>query len=175
MSSNANPIFKNTVDIELTDISVSSSKQQVIYLPDSVLSLTIDAISVKMDSGTSSDSDIQIAEDSSFSTIYHSTTGMDLDTTDPTPINPDYTIDSVVDNKFYVKVTQNTGTTLSVTVTLTLVNELAGGDTLTYYEQSGEPTLSADGEMAKWRDTDDDKIYLVIRRGTGDNVLVELD
>jgi hypothetical protein len=175
MTSNANPIFKSPIKLSLTDITVSSSKQQVVYLPDDVSSFTIDAISVKMDSGTSSDSDVQIAEDSSFTTIYHSTTGMDLDTTDPTSIDPDYTVDTVVDRKFYVKVTQNAGTTLSVTITLTLVHELTGGDTLTYYEQSSEPTLSENGEMAKWRDTDDDKVYLLIRRGSGDNVGVELD
>lgn len=43
------------------------------------------------------------------------------------------------------------------------------------YEQAAEPTLSDDGVMAIWKDTDDsNRIYLVYRRGSGDQVKVEL-
>jgi len=43
------------------------------------------------------------------------------------------------------------------------------------YSQNSEPTLSADSKMAIWIDTDDsNKVYLLFRRGTGDQVAVEL-
>jgi hypothetical protein len=43
------------------------------------------------------------------------------------------------------------------------------------YSQNGEPTLSADNNMAIWIDTDDsNRVYLLFRRGTGDQVAVEL-
>lgn len=43
------------------------------------------------------------------------------------------------------------------------------------YGQTGEPTLSENEKMAIWKDTgDSDRIYLLFRRGDGDNVLVEL-
>lgn len=43
------------------------------------------------------------------------------------------------------------------------------------YEQDDEPILSADGNAAIWIDSDDsDRVYLVYRRGTGDQVKVEL-
>ncbi len=43
------------------------------------------------------------------------------------------------------------------------------------YSQDGEPTLDADNKAAFWIDTNDsDRVYLVFRRGTGDQVKVEL-
>ena len=43
------------------------------------------------------------------------------------------------------------------------------------YSQTTEPTLSADSKMAMWIDTDDaNKVYLIFRRGTSDQVKVEL-
>jgi len=43
------------------------------------------------------------------------------------------------------------------------------------YSQNSEPALSADSKMAIWIDTDDsNRVYLVFRRGTGDQVAVEL-
>ena len=44
-----------------------------------------------------------------------------------------------------------------------------------YYEQATEPVINSNGFMAMWKDTDDsNRIYLVFRRGDGDNVKVEL-
>lgn len=43
------------------------------------------------------------------------------------------------------------------------------------YEQDEVPILAADNNMALWKDTNDGgKIYLIFRRGTGDQVAVEL-
>jgi len=43
------------------------------------------------------------------------------------------------------------------------------------YSQNSEPTLSADNTLAIWIDTDDsNRVYLLYRRGTGDQVAVEL-
>ena len=43
------------------------------------------------------------------------------------------------------------------------------------YSQAAEPVLSIEHELAIWIDTDDsDKVYLVYRRGAGDQVMVEL-
>lgn len=42
------------------------------------------------------------------------------------------------------------------------------------YRQATMPTLSENGGAAIWQDTDDDKTYLVYRRGDGDQVSVEL-
>jgi len=47
--------------------------------------------------------------------------------------------------------------------------------TIKLYSQNAEPTLDADGKAALWKDTDDsDKIYLVFRRGSGDQVKIQL-
>lgn len=46
---------------------------------------------------------------------------------------------------------------------------------LLLYSQDAEPSLSADGYGALWMDTNDsNRIYLVFRRGSGDQVMVEL-
>jgi hypothetical protein len=43
------------------------------------------------------------------------------------------------------------------------------------YSQDAEPALSADQKLAIWIDTDDsNRVYLVFRRGAGDQVSVEL-
>jgi hypothetical protein len=43
------------------------------------------------------------------------------------------------------------------------------------YSQNSEPTLAADNNLAIWIDTDDsNRVYLLYRRGTGDQVAVEL-
>jgi hypothetical protein len=43
------------------------------------------------------------------------------------------------------------------------------------YSQNDEPTLAADNNLAIWIDTDDsNRVYLLYRRGTGDQVAVEL-
>jgi len=43
------------------------------------------------------------------------------------------------------------------------------------YTQAAEPTLSADNKAAIWIDSDDsNRVYLVFRRGIGDQVKVEL-
>lgn len=43
------------------------------------------------------------------------------------------------------------------------------------YEQATEPTLTADDYVAIWKDTNDsNRIYLIFRRGSGDQVRVEL-
>lgn len=40
--------------------------------------------------------------------------------------------------------------------------------------QAAEPTLSEDGQMVVWIDSDDsNRVYLVFRRGSGDQVKVE--
>ena len=50
-------------------------------------------------------------------------------------------------------------------------NEIA----IKVYSQDEEPTLSADQKMAVWMDTNDsDKVYLLFRRGSEDQVKVEL-
>jgi len=46
---------------------------------------------------------------------------------------------------------------------------------LKVYEQTSEPALSADYQAAIWIDTDDsNRVYLIFRRGSGDQVKVEL-
>ena len=53
--------------------------------------------------------------------------------------------------------------------------DLAGELKIKVYSQDDEPTLSADQRCAYWIDTNDsDKVYLVFRRGTGDQVKIEL-
>lgn len=48
-------------------------------------------------------------------------------------------------------------------------------DALPVYRQAAEPTLAENDDSAIWVDTDDsDRTYLVFRRGTGDQVKVEL-
>jgi hypothetical protein len=43
------------------------------------------------------------------------------------------------------------------------------------YSQDAEPTLDTDHKMCIWIDTNDsNKVYLVFRRGTGDQVKIEL-
>jgi len=43
------------------------------------------------------------------------------------------------------------------------------------YSQDGEPTLDTDHKMCIWIDTDDsDRVYLVFRRGSADQVKIEL-
>lgn len=43
------------------------------------------------------------------------------------------------------------------------------------YSQAAEPTLVSDHESCFWIDTDDsNRVYLVFRRGTGDQVKLEL-
>ena len=42
------------------------------------------------------------------------------------------------------------------------------------YEQSAEPTLAATERYAFWRDTDNNKVYIIYRRGVADQVKVEL-
>jgi len=50
-----------------------------------------------------------------------------------------------------------------------------GDLTIKVYSQDAEPTLDADSKLAMWIDTNDlDRVYLVYRRGTGDQVKVEL-
>ena len=52
---------------------------------------------------------------------------------------------------------------------------VAGELTIKVYSQDGEPTLDTDNKMAIWIDTNDSsRTYLVFRRGTGDQVKVEL-
>uniref|UniRef100_A0A6M3IVP1 Putative lectin/glucanase superfamily protein n=2 Tax=viral metagenome TaxID=1070528 RepID=A0A6M3IVP1_9ZZZZ len=52
---------------------------------------------------------------------------------------------------------------------------LTGEANLKLYSQDAEPSLGADGNCAFWKDTNDfDRIYLVFRRGTGDQVKIEL-
>ena len=44
-----------------------------------------------------------------------------------------------------------------------------------YYSQNAEPTLGQDNVAAFWKDTDDsDRIYFVFRRGSGDQIKLEL-
>ena len=42
------------------------------------------------------------------------------------------------------------------------------------YEQSAEPTLDLYEKYAFWKDTDDNKVYIIYRRGASDQVKVEL-
>lgn len=54
-------------------------------------------------------------------------------------------------------------------------NATVGELKIKLYSQAAEPALSADDYLALWKDTDDsNRIYLVFRRGTGDQVKVEL-
>ena len=52
---------------------------------------------------------------------------------------------------------------------------LQGDVNLNTYRQDAEPTINADDESAIWVDTNDsDRVWLLFRRGTGDQVKVEL-
>lgn len=52
---------------------------------------------------------------------------------------------------------------------------IVGEFSMKVYSQAAEPTLSADNRLAMWIDTDDsNKVFLLFRRGSGDNVSVEL-
>jgi len=51
----------------------------------------------------------------------------------------------------------------------------SGEVSIKVFSQAGEPALDANNNMAIWIDTDDsNRVYLVFRRGAGDNTLVEL-
>ena len=53
--------------------------------------------------------------------------------------------------------------------------DCAGELSVKLYSQNDEPTLGQDNRMAIWIDTDDsNRVYLLYRRGTGDQVAVEL-
>lgn len=45
---------------------------------------------------------------------------------------------------------------------------------INYYEQATEPTLDLYERYAFWKNTTDSKVYLICRRGAGDQVGVEL-
>jgi hypothetical protein len=52
---------------------------------------------------------------------------------------------------------------------------IVGELSIRVYSQAAEPTLGADNRMAIWIDTDDsNRVYLLFRRGSGDQVAVEL-
>lgn len=52
---------------------------------------------------------------------------------------------------------------------------ITGEMELKLYSQDAEPTLAADNNMALWKDTNDsDRVYLIFRRGTADQVKIEL-
>jgi len=52
---------------------------------------------------------------------------------------------------------------------------IAGELSIQVFSQTTEPTLTADNRMAIWIDTDDsNRVYLLFRRGSGDQVAVEL-
>jgi len=53
--------------------------------------------------------------------------------------------------------------------------EVTGELTIKTYSQNDEPTLDTNSKMAIWIDTDDsNRVYLLYRRGSGDQVAVEL-
>jgi hypothetical protein len=55
------------------------------------------------------------------------------------------------------------------------VLQISGEMLCKVFDQAGEPSLGADNRFAWWKDSDDsDRIYLIFRRGSGDNVVVEL-
>ncbi len=61
--------------------------------------------------------------------------------------------------------------TNNITGDLAVIGEL----TIKVYSQDAEPTLDTDNKLAMWIDTNDSsRTYLVFRRGTGDQVKVEL-
>ena len=61
--------------------------------------------------------------------------------------------------------------TIDATGNTTVVGELK----IKVFAQASEPTLNADEYMAIWKDTDDlNRVYLLFRRGVGDQVAVEL-
>lgn len=84
------------------------------------------------------------------------------------------------DGEGYINITQHVSGTITSTGILTgKIEQVIYGDgteiesdvKIKTYEQTSEPTLSRDGSFGFWKDTDDsDKIYLVYRRGTGDQV-----
>jgi len=52
---------------------------------------------------------------------------------------------------------------------------VVGEFSMKVYAQDAAPTLTADNFMAIWKDTDDsNRVYLMFRRGTGDQVKIEL-
>ena len=54
---------------------------------------------------------------------------------------------------------------------LNVVGEL----TIKVYSQDSQPTLDADNKLAMWIDTNDsDRVYLLFRRDSGDQVGIEL-
>lgn len=83
--------------------------------------------------------------------------------------------DNSLDNQFIVK-QNNINTTPLIQGDFSTGNiALAGELKIKVYSQASEPTLNADSYMAIWIDTDDsNKVYLVFRRGTGDQVKIEL-
>ena len=53
--------------------------------------------------------------------------------------------------------------------------DVVGEFSMKVYSQAAEPTLGADNRMAIWIDSDDsNRVYLLFRRGSGDQVAVEL-
>jgi len=65
--------------------------------------------------------------------------------------------------------TQNTDTGTSQNF------DVVGEVSIKVYSQNEEPTLGANNRMAIWVDTNDsNRVYLLFKRGTGDQVLVEL-
>lgn len=66
-----------------------------------------------------------------------------------------------------------------VTIEMNIVSLITQDNITAYkiklYEQDTEPTLIADDYVAIWKDTNDsNRIYLIFRRGSGDNVKMEL-
>jgi len=76
------------------------------------------------------------------------------------------------------KHSQNTDVALrtdKLTVDASGNTEIVGELKIKVYSQDAEPTLGADQRLAIWIDTDDsNKVYLIFRRGTDDQVSVEL-
>lgn len=73
---------------------------------------------------------------------------------------------------------QNTDVALrtdKLTVDVSGNTTIAGDLKIKVYAQANEPTLSSDEMIAIWKDTDaSDQIFLIFRRGTGDQVSVEM-
>ena len=74
--------------------------------------------------------------------------------------------------------TQNTDTALrtdKLTVDASGNTTIVGDLKIKVYAQANEPTLSSDEMMGIWKDTDDaDKVFLIFRKGAGDQVSVEM-
>lgn len=83
-------------------------------------------------------------------------------------------LEDAVDKKH----SQNTDVALrtdKLTVDASGNTEIVGELKIKVYSQDAEPTLGADQRLAIWIDTDDsNKVYLIFRRGTDDQVSVEL-